>query len=119
MSIAFVGEKLSSRLLVSMKAGNRFEFDELCVTSVAILLQEVESRPLTDHPEHLEFIIVIYLEFFDAVNEPSRCPERDVWLTVIPPVQARRNSIATSQGLAKGLSSLILSTYSHLFLNRY
>jgi len=58
-----------------MKIGKPFEFDALCVTSFAILLQELGSRPLTEHTEHLEFIAAVYLEFFDAVNKASMCAE--------------------------------------------
>lgn len=58
-----------------MKVGKPFEFDQLCVTSFAILLQEISSRPLTQHSEHLEFIIAVYLEFIDAVNKASMYPE--------------------------------------------
>ncbi|KIM48444.1 hypothetical protein M413DRAFT_440178 [Hebeloma cylindrosporum] len=71
-TIAFVGEKLSSMVLRSMKVGKPFEFDGLCVTTLAILLQEIGSRPLTEHPKHLEFIIAVYLEFFDAVDKASQ-----------------------------------------------
>ena len=74
-TIEFVGKKLSSAVLFSMKVGKPFEFDALCVTSFAILLQEFGSRPLSEHPEHLEFIIAVYLEFSDAVNKASMCLE--------------------------------------------
>jgi hypothetical protein len=57
-----------------MKVGKPFKLDGLCVTSFAILLQEIWSQPLSEHPEHLEFIIAVYLEFFDAVNKASMCP---------------------------------------------
>lgn len=74
-TIAFVGEKLSSTVLISIKVRKPFEFDGLCVTTFAILLQEIGSRPSAEHPEHLEFIVAVYLEFFDAVNKASMCSE--------------------------------------------
>jgi hypothetical protein len=119
MTITFVGEKLSPRVLLSMKAGNPFEFDELCVTSFAILLQEFESLPLTEHPERLKFILAIYLEYSGAVDKLCTCPGPGIWLKLIPVIQAKRNSTITLQELAKGLISRIMSICIHLFPNRY
>jgi hypothetical protein len=95
-----------------MKVGKPSEFDALCIITFAILLQEFGSRSLTEHNEHLEFIVAIYLEFFDAVNKASMYPESWRVFRKINICLADQKEL--DNHLAKVCKELELSDYVHL-----
>jgi len=72
VSMPLVGEKIISQLMPVLKAQDvrTPELDDFCVNAFAILLQELDSRPVSGHATHLDVIITTYI-YFSGVFDGS------------------------------------------------
>ena len=49
--------------------------DNLKVLAFAVILQELGQRPEAERPSHMDFIVAVYISFYDAIGAISmwRC----------------------------------------------
>ena len=46
--------------------------DNLKVLAFAVILQELGQRPEADRPSHMDFIVAVYISFYDAIGAFSK-----------------------------------------------
>lgn len=74
--IPFIGEKIVSRLMSAHESdtGLRNEsMDNLKVLAFAVILQELGQRSEAERPSHIDFIVAVYISFYNAIGAFSKC----------------------------------------------
>lgn len=77
LATPFIGQKLTARLIQTKTqapngpVGNGKASDNLCVVAFAILLQELEAIPVSEHYLQLDLVVAVYIAFADNLNVTS------------------------------------------------